>query len=175
MEDIKVVFENRWIIEKIYEESERLSYYITDTSRFEERCIEYVARYLNKYQGARNSRRYIQRLIMCKSQEAKEVFKKEHYTTFGGLAALNEDGDELEYEPEDVLANVESEVITKETIDLLAQDDRRKRLILGSWLMGNDNVSDISRLLAQTIGGNAETHRKFIQRFRSDCRIALTA
>src|SRR5699024_4869903 len=88
---------------------------------------------------------------------------------------VREESEEMVFEPEDVLADVESEVIQKEMTALMAQGDQRKMMILDYWTIGNRNNAHISRSLARTIGGNAEAHRKAIDRFRKDCRKLFTA
>jgi len=168
-----IVYENDWIIRRIYEVADGLRTVIVDQTKFEERCINRVARYLNGDKSRTSHRNYIERLIQQEASDYRRRGKKEDAELFTTLATFGDDGEEIEYEPEDVLADVEGEVIAKETAALLAQDDRRKELIVGSWTIGNDNNSEISRLLAQSIGGNSESHRKFIQRFRADCREML--
>src|SRR5690625_1135804 len=168
-----IVYENDLIIRRIYEVADGLRTVIVDQTKFEERCINRVARYLNGDKSRTSHRNYIERLIQQEASDYRRRGKKEDAELFTTLATFGDDGEEIEYEPEDVLADVEGEVIAKETAALLAQDDRRKELIVGSWTIGNDNNSEISRLLAQSIGGNSESHRKFIQRFRADCREML--
>src|SRR5699024_12243784 len=81
---------------------------------------------------------------------------------------IKNEGEDIEYEPEDVLANVEKEVLMKEMTDLLAQGDHRKKVIFGQWLNGASNYAEIARLLVQTLGGKEETHRKAIKQFRTE-------
>ncbi len=82
---------------------------------------------------------------------------------------VREDSEEMEFDMIDVLADVELEAILNETTDLLAQGDRLKEEIVGLWVLGNENDASISRSLARTFGGKAESHRKRITRFRQDC------
>lgn len=63
---------------------------------------------------------------------------------------------------------VEDEILLKEKIALLAQGDLRKETILTEWTKDTED-SSISKLLAQLFGGKSESHRKFIQRFKSEC------
>lgn len=92
-------------------------------------------------------------------------------------AMENPDGEEdLGFQFEDPLARVEEQVLdeelVKEKIALLAKDDPRRKTVLIEWSKGTNNTT-ISDLLAQIYGGKAETHRKFITRFRTDCQKAL--
>lgn len=175
MEKQKLVYEIGWLIDRVYRESDRISSKVIDTSRFEERCINDLGEYLSKSDDNKRHKRYLNYIIKRYADEALNSYKKEIADTYTEFSKGNEESEEeIIFEPVDVLADVESEVRTKETIALLAQDDRRKKMILGSWTDGNDNNSKISSLLAETLGGNTESHRKYIQRFRAECREILS-
>jgi|SRR5699024_2369340 len=169
MENKTIVYEIGWILERIYTVSDRVRNKLTDQSLFEERCIERVANYLNVCESHRRNKRYIERLINEVASAVLTRNRNEHAEIFSELSKKDEDGEELEFEPEDVLADVEKEVMAKEMTALLAQDDHRKKEILGYWAIGNTNNAYISRSLARTFGGNAESHRKAINRFRKEC------
>lgn len=171
----KLVYEIDWLVEYIYRESDKLIHKITDTTIFEDRCIKDIGNYLAMDEKNRRNKNYLIRLVKRKVQEAENGFKKEESDLLSDYTYIDDDGDERELEPEDVLANVESEVITKETIDLLAQGDRRKTKILEGWAIGNTNDKQVSRMLAHTLGGTIESHRKYIQRFRNKCGEQLSA
>src|SRR5690625_302917 len=171
----KLVYEIDWLVEYIYRESDKLIHKITDTTIFEDRCIKDIGNYLAMDEKNRRNKNYLVRPVKRKVQEAENGFKKEETDLLSDYTYIDDDGDERELEPEDVLANVESEVITKETIDLLAQGDRRKTKILEGWAIGNTNDKQVSRMLAHTLGGTIESHRKYIQRFRNKCGEQLSA
>lgn len=173
MEKIKIVYEIDWLLEMVYRESDKLLHVVSNTERFEHRCIKDLGAYLLLNKENKNNKKQLIRIINRHVKEAKEVYNKEEATKFSELQATDEEGEVLEFEPVDVLADVESEVIKKETIDLLAKGDRRKLKVLESWVDGNKNDKQISRTLASTFGGNPESHRKYIQRFRKDCRNIL--
>ena len=174
MRDIELVYESNWILEMIYKESDRLRNKITDTTIFEDRVVKDVGQYLLKDKEHIKNKRHIVHLIKRKVWEAENKFKKEHYTVFTSLENEHDEDGMIEYDPEDVLADIESTVIKKETIELLAENDRRKKKVLESWSLGNTNVSQISRSLARSLGGNEAAHYKFIQRFQSTCRDQLS-
>lgn len=167
-----VVYENRWIIEMIYRTSDNVRDKLTDQTLFEERCIKRISKYLNLSKGNVNNKRYINRLIHEVASAVIKRNKNEHARIFTEMSTEDGDGSEIAFEPEDVLTDVESEVITKETIALLTQDDRSKK-VLEAWSIGNTNNTEISRMLTHTLGGKTESHRKFIQRFERDCREKL--
>ena len=174
MKNAMLVYEMDWLIQRVYRESDKLLTKISDTARFEERCIEALGDYLSLKKENRKHKKHLLVIISRKVGEALNSFRKEESVTFSDVSPEpDEDGDEMEFEPEDVLANVEGEVVTKEMTALLAQDDHRKKVILGNWVEGNTNYADISRSLARSFGGNRESHRKYIQRFRKECHEAL--
>jgi len=176
-----IVYENPWIIEAIYETSDRIRGELTDQTLFEERAIRRVSGYLQTERGSEKHRRYIQRLIGEEASDAIRRNKNESAVPFSEVDVEGEEDDEeLEFEPYDLHtldkgfgeSLIESDVMAKEMAALLAQDDRRSK-ILDSWKLGNDNIASISRLLAQSFGGNKESHRRFITRFRDECRQRL--
>lgn len=77
------------------------------------------------------------------------------------------------YEVEDELALVDDGILVNEKIALLAEGDSRKLAILNNWQHGYYNDSNTSTFLAKRFGGNSESHRKFINRFRTTCQKAL--
>jgi hypothetical protein len=88
------------------------------------------------------------------------------------MTSLEGDGDEeLGYQFEST-SNTVDDVLFKEQVTLLAQGNRIKELILDQWSKGARD-SSISVMLAHQFGGNSESHRKTIQRFRNDCKIRL--
>jgi len=173
MEKQKLVYEVDWLIKRIYEESDKLLNKVTDTTRFEDRCIKDVGHYLSLDKDNTKNKNHLIWLINRKVKEALDNYKKEDREYISDVVSTEGFEEEIEFEPEDVLANVEDEVITKEMTALLAQDDHHKKLILGNWLIGNTNNADISRSLARTFGGNEKSHRVSIYRFRESCREQL--
>lgn len=164
-----IVYKNKWIIERIYAVSERIRNKVTDQTLFEERCIKRVAEYLALDESNSKNKRYIDRLINEVASAVVERNRNEYAELFTELNRTDDEGDEIEFEPQDVSANVEEDVIQRETAALLAQGDCKKEKILGFWVIGNTNSTHISRSLARTYGGNIESHRKYIQRFRKSC------
>lgn len=175
MEKDALVYEIDWLLDYIYKESDKLIHKITDTTRFEDRCIKEIGEYLSIDDSNKHKRRYLIRLVNRKVKEALDNFRQEESELFTELSSYNKEEDEMEFEPEDVLADVESEVIAKEMTALLAQGDHLLEEIVGYWAIGNTNNASISRSLARTFGGNAESHRRRINRFRHDCRKHLSA
>ena len=175
MENQKLVYEIPWLINSIYKESDRLATLVVYTEDFEERCIEYIGQYLRLSPKNKENKRYLMRMIKRKSKEVREEYAATNSINMSELEIEDDYGDRTEFEPMDVLANVESEVIAKEMTALLAQGDHLLEEIVGYWAIGNTNNASISRSLARTFGGNAESHRRRINRFRHDCRKHLSA
>lgn len=88
------------------------------------------------------------------------------------MAAMEGDSDEdLGYQFKSS-SDTEQDVIFKDRVTLLAQGNPKKETILLQWSRGAEDKS-ISELLAQLYGGKAESHRKFVQRFKTECRSRL--
>ncbi|MCY9372664.1 hypothetical protein [Bacillus haynesii] len=155
----------------VVREAEKLARVVPDFTSFEQECYQAIGRTLeNLSDNGREKKALIQRLIQeTRHRFLKKLIKRE----MSSLEGLSEG--ETPWEPRDVLADVEGEVLLKEKIALLAQDDPRKKTILEIWNRGCTNDSEISSLLAERFGGNPESHRKFIQRFRVHCQDQLTA
>ncbi|AZV88340.1 hypothetical protein BUN12_0076 [Bacillus amyloliquefaciens] len=155
----------------VTKEAERIAHLIPDFTSFEQECYQAIGRTLeNLAENGREKKALIQRII----RETRHRFVKNRRSRDEiAIEAINEEG--TVWEPEDTLASVEDAVLLKEKVALLAQDDERKKLILDTWTRGCTNDTEVSTLLAQRFGGNAPSHRKFIQRFRSNCQRELTA
>ncbi|MCY7954734.1 hypothetical protein MOB72_08200 [Bacillus licheniformis] len=155
----------------VLNESRKIAHKVVDVTSFEQECYHYIGAALDRYKdNGREKKALIQRII----REVRNRFLDRRKVKESISIESMYENDSV-WEPEDVLANVEGEVLLKEKIALLAQDDPRKRTILEAWIRGCTNDSDISTLLAQRFGGNAKCHRIFIQRFRSRCQSQLTA
>ena len=172
MGNVKIIYETKWLLNRVIQVSDNIRHKIVDQTKFEARCFRRLAEYLSKDPNNIKNKLYIERIIMqVASTSITDKFKKEY-------AELIIDGnEETSYEIEDVLANVENIVIgndeVKEKVALLAQGDYRKETVLNAWINGNTNDSEISRALACAIGGNESGHRSFVKRFRTYCRQQL--
>lgn len=169
-------FKEKWVIDTVQRAIGTIAHQITDTARVERRVMTRVGRYLSLEDGNKNNRRHMRRLIYREINDALNRNRREYTEYLADLTSNNEEGQAIEYEPQDDLAIVGSEQLEiKETITLLAKDDRRRKMILTEWMSGNTNDSNISSILADALGGQARSHRIFVQRFRIECRAALTA
>jgi len=156
----------------VQRESQRIAHLVPDQTSFEQRCLNSIGYWLERYEGnGRDKKALIQRIIVRERNKYLKASRKEVALSIEGM---RDDGN-VSWEPQDVLTDVEGEVLLKEKTALLTQGDLRKELILKCWSEGCTNMAEISTLLTQRIGGNFEAHRKFIRRFRLHCQRELTA
>lgn len=170
-----ICYRNKWIIEEVYKYSSKISDKVTNTSIVENRILQAVGKYLNEDVSRVKNKAYIIRMIKREAYAALTRNRNEQAVHFADIGYEDDTGEIIEYEPQDVLANVESELDIKETITLLAKDDRRRKLILNAWANGFTNDKALSETLASFLGGQARGHCSFIQRFRIECRGVLSA
>ena len=165
-----LVYEIDWLLEWVYKESDKLRNILTDQTVFESRCIRKLGNYLSKDQANIKNKRYLKRIIKEEASDVIARYKNENYQIFTEMITEDSQGNVVEYEPKDVLADVEGSIIAKEMTALLAQDDHRTEAILIGWLDGTTNTAEISRTLARSFGGNPKSHRIAIHRFKNICR-----
>lgn len=158
------------IVSLVEQASRSIWHRIPDVTSFEHTCYVNIGMELAKGNVKTieaMARYYISRAI------ARHI-KKTKYVRLKSVEEIASETDSHEdamgYEPRDVLANVESGLEIKEAITLLAKGDRKRRLILTEWANGSTNDSELSDTLASVLGGQARSHRKFIQRFRIECQ-----
>lgn len=156
----------------IHHESERIAGSVPDQTSFEQRTLLSVGYWLDRYrENGRDKRALIQRII---KRESITYLKQTKRAAALSIEGMRDEG-QVSWEPQDVLADVEGEVLLKEKTALLAQGDLRKEMILMNWSRGCTNNTEIAMLLAQHFGGNIEGNRKYIQRFRLKCQRELAS
>lgn len=164
------------IVEIVEEVSERIWYKLSDPSSFEYACYTAIGQAImksNEVRSVEGLARYIANRMAAKMIKERDRRKNKIGIVYFDDIDLNKNdknAEKMKFEPEDTSTDVESEVIAKEMAALLGQGDQRKIIILGNWINGNFNDSDISRSLGRMLNGNTESHRKFITRFRGECR-----
>lgn len=169
-------YENEWVMQNVLRAVDSISHKVTNTAIVERRVMIQVGKYLERDTSNKNHKRHILRLIYREVNESLKRNQREYAEHLEDLTTSDEEGQAIEYEPEDVLADINSgNMEIKETIELLAQGDRRNKMILNAWANGYTEAKEISSILADALGGNSESHRKHIQRFKKTCRTGLTA
>ncbi|MGN7387769.1 hypothetical protein [Sporosarcina sp. SAFN-015] len=176
---IKAAMQNKTVVSLVEKASAEIWYKLPDATSFEHTCYVSIGKEIveKEIKSVAAIARY------CINRAAARHLKRSKYeapTSFRDLAiSKGNDEESAEYEAEDVLANVENALVMKETqketISLLAQGDRRRNLVLNAWANGFTDSREISSILADTLGGKSESHRKFITRFKTECRAVLTA
>ncbi|MDQ0154967.1 hypothetical protein [Robertmurraya andreesenii] len=155
--------------------SRKYDHVFNDITSYEYECYQKIGKAIENYgTSIRNLKAYAKRICgkvaavhlkRRKIPESISLYSTEANTVF---------------EIEDVLANVEDTILETESHEtlikkaaLLAQRDSKKLAILKAWSEGVTNDLELSRMLAHSIGGNIETHRTTIKRFRAKCQTKL--
>ena len=173
METSKLVFKQEWLVEYLYKISGSIADKVNDATKFEEQCIKDLSSYLSQDRENKNNRNYLRYLIQRNVPVFLERYRREKAVAFTILDELDDSGDLITFEPRDERPRIDaSDLIAKEMAALLAQDDRDK-MIVDMWADGYTNDSEISRALARSFGGNANSYRRYIQRFRQSCQRKL--
>ncbi|MEK3887301.1 hypothetical protein [Bacillus sp. FSL K6-3431] len=164
----------------INRQSESIWHSVESQTKFECRCLIKVKRAIKNFNPEKGSLR--QHVISAIMEERRD-FLSRRGSRFKDATSLDEplytdgEGNEVRLEVPDVLANVEEIVevssVVNEKVALLAKGDSRRLAILKAWTEGCYDDTKLSRELALTIGGNARSHCRFIQRFRTECQQRL--
>jgi len=148
--------------------------FLDDFTKFDCRVIREISRQLKTFDYGRHDFLAMVKVII---QQSKSRFIKRNSRKSEGyvsMTSLEGDGEEdLGYQFESN-ANTEYDVEFNERVTLLAQGNPKKKCVLLQWSRGAEDKA-ISELLAQLYGGKAESHRKFIQRFKTECRNRLAS
>lgn len=146
--------------------------FLEDFTKFDCRVVREIKRQIDSFEYGRHDFLAAVKTIISQSKARfirRNSRKSEGYVS---MTALEGDGDEnLGYQFESI-ESTEHDVFFKERVTLLAQGNPKKQTVLLQWSKGAEDKA-ISELLAQLHGGKAESHRKFIQRFKTECRNQL--
>lgn len=149
---------------------------IANQSDFEEDCFKVIEETVARYDITKGE--FPQLLYRCLTRRlsrTKARFKKrlKQAVVVPFPLKTDDDGEEVEIDIIDDMAAVDNEIMLNERIAGLATGDPRKLVILKSWTDPYYCDSETAVLLAEQLGGKAESHRKEIARFRSKCQKAL--
>lgn len=173
MESMTIVYRDKAVMNYLRRKVDEVAHIITDTDKLESRIYSQLADYFSRESV---SFRRAQRLINREIDLAFKQFGLQRVVMFSGLSVSTDFGESIEFEPEDVLAHgkrVIESITFNEKIARLATDDR-ERITLNAWANGFNDM-EVSKTLASHFGGNSESHRKFVQRFKAKCQRKLTA
>ncbi|PAE24022.1 hypothetical protein [Bacillus sp. 7894-2] len=153
--------------------SKEVEPFVDDFTKFDCRVVREIQRQIDSFEYGKHDFLAAVKTIISQSKARfirRNSRKKDNYVS---MVALEGNGDEdLGYQFE-ADGRTEDYVMFKERVTLLAQGNPKKETILLQWSRGAEDKS-ISELLAQLYGGKAESHRKFIQRFKTDCKELLS-
>lgn len=158
--------------------SEKIWYKVKNNAEFECRCLLKLERALKKFDPSKGQARSLIINVIVKERSEYINWKRGRYhppISFEQLRKADDEGNEMEFDIKDVLADVEQEALLNEKIALLAKGNSLKLAILNAWKDGFYNDLDLSRMLAHSFGGKQESYRKYIQRFRIACRNYVSA
>lgn len=158
------------LIERTSNEVEKV---VVDVTKFDCRVISKVKKLADTFQYDKHN--FVGAVKAIISKEKSDFIKRRasHLNEMSMEFLAEPRNGEPGYQFEDTKHNVENDLLFKEKIALLAQGDVIKTCILNEWTKGAEDTS-ISLMLTHKFGGNSESHRKYIQRFRIKCRKRLS-
>ena len=145
-----------------------------------ERLISKILRKLEKrFDDGRLSSSSNFKIIFITKMEIGQAYKEKKLEIvschYDDLAIVGSDGEVMEYQVEDVLANVEEQIFGTEdddyiekTIALLAKNDRESHALKG-WALGLRS-QEIAEELAFLFGGKVSTHKVYLTDFKARCK-----
>ncbi|MFD1267551.1 hypothetical protein ACFQ3Y_08960 [Paenibacillus motobuensis] len=170
-----------WVIKSfflrdIYRESSQMWRDVVDETEFEDSCfkkIEYIIKVFDPLKTNISFSNFVRwqirgikkEFLGRKSKKKINTIPIEEKTDCGVRTEENIFIDDLTV--------VEEEVMGREIVSLLTQGDYRRGLVLTSWMFGFTDATT-QRLLTQQLGGKRATHKKYIQRLRTECQKALS-
>ncbi|WP_337102388.1 hypothetical protein [Paenibacillus sp. YIM B09110] len=163
---------------KIYRMSQNIWHSVVNETHFEQSCLVGIQDAIKRFdpeKGAFSTQvNYRFRQALWRSTTRLKKRRRGYEIDSLDVSSSDvEDERSNNYEVEDNLAVIDDSILVHEKIALLAEDDSRKLAILNAWSNGEYNDSDTASFLAKRYGGNSESHRKFINRFRTTCQKAL--
>ena len=194
------VFGNRKIMNMVQYASHELERKLNDVTSFEHSCYHRIMASVDKIESQGGEVTSIEGLAnrivkLAKKDwyknrvvtEAQREWYEKHpnapkleITYYEGFS--KGEGDKaFDIEDTNLVPAVEALIASEEEIELnkkistLASGDLKKEMILKMWSNGFSNDVELSNLLAQKLGGKAESHRKYIVRFRAKCREEFSA
>ncbi|MGY3188756.1 hypothetical protein [Lysinibacillus sp. TE18511] len=173
MEDLAIIYRDKAILQYTRDKISEVSSIITNTALLEHNIFSQLMKYYSarKTHSIRRSKLLVDREIA----KAKKEYGCQQATIFSNMSVTNDFGESLEFEPEDLLARggetAVQNISLNEEIARLATDDR-ELATLNAWANGF-NDTQVSTTLASHFGGNKESHRKFVRRFKVKCQERL--
>lgn len=179
--DLQAMWEIKGYFQSFIEElSDYSRNYIKSQEKFEEECYKILDETVYEFIPSRGNFRQlavqsIKRRLGRARKRHQAALERYGISIISLTEQPTSDGSDeiVEFDVEDRLATVDSNLLLNEKIASLAGSDSRKLAILNLWTQPNTTDSHIAHLLAQMFGGNAESHRRYVNRFKSQCKVAL--
>lgn len=151
---------------------------VRNQADFEEECYKIIDATIDRFDKELGNLRqlvvnFLKRRLGRTTRRHEERLKKYGVSLITMQYTEPDDDTPLEYEVPDDLAIIDRDLELKEKIAFLAEGDPRKMAILNAWTYKQFSDSSTAVLLAQSYGGKAESHRKYVSRFKSQCQKAL--
>lgn len=164
----------RRFLPQINRTSQSIWYKVRDETVFENRCFQKIEYVVSTYDPNKGS---LDRAIIGVIRKSASMLVKDSRVPWWKFVVPDDEESEGKrsspFEITDDLAVVDDELMVNERIASLAGDDSRRKFVLWAWSEGFFNESELATLLAQRFGGNARSHCRFIQRFRTECQEKL--
>lgn len=177
MENLIKVYENPSVVREIRRQVDRASSIIVNTEKLENQIYKQLGNYYRECENISFLR--IQYLIGREIKKAKKKFRTQNNISFGDLTSTDFGGsDEREFEPKDVLADVDTLVESKLAVEEIKKalsslaTTERDTIILNEICEGCKDTH-IAKTLASLFGGKMDTHRRYVIRFRTKCKDKL--
>lgn len=148
--------------------------FLDDFTKFDCRVLREINRQLSTFEHGKHDFLAMAKTIISQSKARfirRDSRKRESLVSMNALEGTGEEDLGFQFQSS---SNVEDDISFKERVTLLAQGNPKKQTVLLQWSKGAEDKA-ISELLAQLYGGKAESHRKFVQRFKTECRARLEA
>lgn len=175
----------RYFIPKINAIAEEVWYNLKDESAFRYACykqIEYTVKYYDPDKANFETliMKNIYRVKHKYLNDASRSINREETVSLESITVTDKKGETWAYDPpadidieKEVLHREAREEATKKIAASWGRDGARKKVIIGGWIDGL-NDSEIAEEMGARFGGNVESHRKYIQRFKNRCRQTKT-
>ncbi|MEI2280741.1 hypothetical protein [Paenibacillus polysaccharolyticus] len=175
--DLVAMWEVKFHFQKMIHQLSEYNRNRLNQADFEDECFKIIEEIVMRYEIDKGDLpqlvvNFIKRRVGRTTKRYEKKTKSENYVTVSMIQSETAEG-YTEFEIQDDLAIVDKDLMYNERITGLAAGDSKKLAILKAWSEPGHSVTATAKELALLFGGKAESHRKSITRFRSECEKAL--
>ncbi|WP_427050431.1 hypothetical protein [Paenibacillus sp. TC-CSREp1] len=175
--DLDAMWEVKFHFQKMIHQLSEYNRNRLNQADFEDECFKIIEEIVMRFEIDKGDLpqlvvNFIKRRVGRSTKRYEKKTKSENYVTVSMIQSETAEG-YTEFEIQDDLAIVDKDLMYNERITGLAAGDSKKLAILKAWSEPGHSVTATAQELALLFGGKAESHRKSITRFRSDCKKAL--